>query len=346
MKRYEHGGNYSRDIKYDFSVNINPLGMPEGVKRVLAENIGRFSAYPDPDCTELVRRLSEAENIPEENIVCGNGAADLIYRLVHGEKPRRALLISPTFSEYEKALSETGCEIKFHELRAEDSFAVTERILDDISDDTDMLFLCSPNNPTGAVIKPPLMDKIYEECRRRDVLLCVDECFMGFVPGGGGYSFKPKTGAIVLKAFTKLYAMAGLRLGYMLCGDDLLAEKLRETGQCWSVSVPAQLAGAAALSEKGYVSETVRLIRREREYLTCSLDNMGFGVYPSEANFILFRSPLPLDELLLKEGIAVRSCENFRGLDGTYFRTAVRTHEENAALIRAIGNIIAVSQKE
>lgn len=339
MKRYEHGGNYfSRDIIYDFSVNINPLGMPEGVKRVLAENMDKFSAYPDPKCRELVRRLVEAEDIPAENIVCGNGAADLIYRLVSVVKPQRALLISPTFSEYEKALSEVGCEIVFHELREDESFAVTERILDNISDNMDILFLCSPNNPTGAVIKPFLMEKIYEECRRRDVLLCVDECFMGFVPGG--YSFKPKTGAIVLGAFTKLYAMAGLRLGYMLCGDVSLAEKLRETGQCWSVSVPAQLAGEAALSEKGYVSKTVELIRREREYLSSSLENMGIKVYPSEANFLLFRSGLPIDELLLREGIAVRSCANFRGLDRTYLRTAVRTHEENTALINAIERII------
>ncbi|MGN0692492.1 MAG: pyridoxal phosphate-dependent aminotransferase, partial [Oscillospiraceae bacterium] len=220
------------------------------------------------------------------------------------------------------------------------NFALTERILDDITDDTDILFLCSPNNPTGAVIKPALMDKLYEECCRKHVLLCIDECFMGFVSQCERYSFKPKAGAIVLKAFTKLYAMAGLRLGYMLCGDISLAEKLRETGQCWSVSVPAQLAGEAALLEKDYVSETVELIRREREYLTRSLENMGFKVYPSEANFLLFRRGLPIDELLLKEGIAVRRCENFHGLDRTYFRTAVRTHKENTALISAIERII------
>ncbi|MGN1417534.1 MAG: pyridoxal phosphate-dependent aminotransferase [Oscillospiraceae bacterium] len=344
MKRYEHGGNYSLDIIHDLSVNINPLGMPEGVKRVLAENIDKFSAYPDPECRGLVEKLSEAEGTLKENIVCGNGAADLIYRLVHAEKPERALLISPTFSEYEKALSEAGCEIAFHELNEAENFAVTERILDDISDDTDMLFLCSPNNPTGAVIKPTLMDKIYEECRRRDILLVVDECFMGFVSEGEKCSFEPKSGAIVLKAFTKLYAMAGLRLGYVLCGDISLAEKLRETGQCWSVSVPAQLAGAAALAERDYVSKTVRIIRREREYLTCSLENLGFKVYPSEANFLLFRSAFPIDELLLKEGIAIRSCANYRGLDETYFRTAVRTHEENAALINALKKIIGIKR--
>lgn len=345
MKRYEHGGNYfSRDIIHDFSVNINPLGMPEGVKRVLAENTDKFSAYPDPKCSELVKRLSEAEDLPAENIVCGNGAADLIYRLVHAKKPKRALLISPTFSEYEKALSEVDCEIVFHELNEAEDFALTEHILDDISDDIDMLFLCSPNNPTGAVIKPFLMDRIYEECSRKDILLVVDQCFIGFVSKCERYLLKPKSGAIVLKAFTKLYAMAGLRLGYMLCGDISLAEKLRETGQCWSVSVPAQLAGEAALLEKGYALETAELIRREREYLTCSLENMGLKVYPSEANFLLFRSALSLDELLLREGIAIRSCANFRGLDRTYFRTAVRTHEENTALINAAKKII-VSDK-
>ena len=124
MKQFEHGGNFPDGI-LDFSVNINPFGMPESVKKILAENIGRFSEYPDPDCVELVQKLSEYEKVQPRNIVCGNGAADLIYRLVRALKPCRALLTSPTFSEYEKALTEADCRIKFHTLKETENYFET-----------------------------------------------------------------------------------------------------------------------------------------------------------------------------------------------------------------------------
>ena len=145
----QHGGDvYGGGITLDFSANTNPLGTPPGVLEAVCRALPRLHRYPDPYCRRLVQAIAGHEQVPASYILCGNGAADLIYRLVHAEKPKRALLISPTFSEYEKALSEAGCEVAFHELNEADNFAVTERILDDISDDTDMLFLCSPNNPT------------------------------------------------------------------------------------------------------------------------------------------------------------------------------------------------------
>ena len=128
MKQFEHGGNFPDGI-LDFSVNINPFGMPESVKKILAENIGRFSEYPDPDCVELVQKLSEYEKVQPRNIVCGNGAADLIYRLVRALKPCRALLTSPTFSEYERALKLLNTDIFYYELREEEQFQVYKRVV-------------------------------------------------------------------------------------------------------------------------------------------------------------------------------------------------------------------------
>lgn len=145
---------------------------------------------------------------------------------------------------------------------------------------------------------------------------------------------------MILKAFTKLYAMPGLRLGYVLCGDEALAGCIRSCGQCWAVSVPAQVAGIAALKETEYVKETLKIISKEREYLFKALSVLGMKVYPSEANFLLFRCDKPLDRLLLKEGIAIRSCENYEGLEYGFFRIAVRSHNENEILIRAIERVL------
>lgn len=339
MERFEHGGNANSDILYDFSANINPLGLPENVQKILSENIDIFSQYPDPDCTNLIKKISECENIPPERIVCGNGAADLIYRLIYAVKPKRALLLAPTFSEYEKALAEIGCEIKYHYLRENENFQITKRLLEDLQN-VDMFFLCNPNNPVGKITEPEILNEISRRCEQDNIILAADECFMDFVADKEKYTLPMRCGTVVIKAFTKIYAMAGLRLGYAVFGDESLANKARRTGQCWSVSMPAQLAGTAALDEKKYIKRTVDLIKRERDYLYNSLCDTGIKVYPSDANFLLFFSKMPLDKLLKNERIALRCCDNFIGLNENYFRIAVKNHSDNVILINALKKIL------
>ena len=339
MERFEHGGNANSDILYDFSANINPLGLPENVKKNLADNINNFSQYPDPDCTNLIKKISECENIPREKIVCGNGAADLIYRLIYAVMPNRALLLAPTFSEYEKALAEVGCEIKYHYLRENENFQLTKRLLEDLQN-VDMFFLCNPNNPTGKIAGPEMLNEIFRRCDQENILLIADECFMDFVADKEKYTLQIRRGTVVIKAFTKIYSMAGLRLGYAIFGDESLANKVRHTGQCWNVSMPAQLAGTAALDEKEYIKRTIDLIKQERDYLYNSLYNMKIKVYTSDTNFLLFFSKLPLGKLLKNERIAIRSCDNFIGLNENYFRIAVKNHSENVILINALKKIL------
>lgn len=339
MERFEHGGNANSDVLYDFSANINPLGLPENVKKILTENINNFSQYPDPDCTNLIKKISECENISHEKIVCGNGAADLIYRLIYAVMPKRALLLAPTFSEYEKALAEVGCEIKYHYLCENENFQVTKRLLEDLQN-VDMFFLCNPNNPTGKIAEPKMLNEIFRRCEQENILLIADECFMDFVTDKEKYTLPIRRGTVVIKAFTKIYSMAGLRLGYAVFGDESLANKVRHTGQCWNVSMPAQLAGTAALDEKKYIKRTIDLIKQERDYLYNSLYDMKIKVYPSDTNFLLFFSKLPLGKLLKNEKIAIRSCDNFIGLNENYFRIAVKNHSENVILINALKKIL------
>ena len=343
MNKFQHGGvTDNPHIKIDFSANINPFGMPESVKKALISGIDSFGAYPDTDCRGLIKRLSEYENVSAEKIVCGNGAADLIYRIVYTVKPRNALLISPTFSEYEKALSELNCNIKFHCLNEKKDFALDEKILEQLTNETDIFFLCNPNNPVGNVISADLVWKIAVRCEENNILLVIDECFMDFIKNNENYSAKKhfRNNVIILKAFTKTYAMAGLRLGYALFGSETLADKVRHTGQCWSVSAPAQLAGISALDEREYVRKSIELVNREREFMALSLNKMGFKVYPSVTNFLLFKSDILLQERLAEHGIAIRSCDNYVGLNERFYRTAIRLHSENEALINALERII------
>ncbi len=338
----EHGGDiYSHKIKYDFSANLNPLGMPAGVQSALRSHISEWEHYPDPHCRELIAALSTYENVPEEFIVCGNGAADLIYRIVQAVKPRKAVLTAPTFSEYEKALLQQGTEVVKFRLDENSGFAVTDSITEILDGSVDMLFLCSPNNPTGRTVSDDVLKKITEKCLRNDIIFVCDECFLPFVENAEQLSVRNciNQNVIALKAFTKIYSMAGIRLGYAVFGGSGLADMVRHTGQYWSVSSPAQTAGFAALQETGFIERTVRFVSEERDFLFQELKKIGFTVYPSEANFLLFRCELPLDGLLLKEGIALRNCQNYDGLGAGYFRTAVRTHEENTALIEALRRV-------
>lgn len=335
---YTHGGDiYSREVELDFSANLNPLGIPEAVRAAAA--FADCEHYPDPRCAALSRAISEYEKIPTENIVCANGAADVIYRIVGAFRPKRALVCAPTFSEYEKALGEWGCAVSHHFLCEKNGFALAEDILPKISAGVDMLFLCSPNNPVGNVIEPRILERVLRKCRDAGTVAVVDECFLDFVENGFSAKNFLSENVVVIKAFTKICAMAGLRLGYALFGESRRAAAVRDCGQPWSVSAPAQSAGVAAvsvLSGTDFLGRTRALISEERGFLAGELTRLGIEVFPSSANFLLLKSAENLAQILIKRGIAVRRCSDYLGLGEQFFRIAVRTHKENERLISAL----------
>ncbi len=216
MERYEHGGNiYSGDhITLDFSVNLNPYGMPEPVKQALVQNIDHFETYPDPKCRALRAAIAASDKVPIDTILCGNGADDLIYRLCFALRPRNVLICAPTFSEYEKAAIAAGAEVRYHFLQEREDFRLTDRILSQITPETELLFLCSPNNPTGRTIPHQLLEQILKQCAQTDTFLLLDECFLDFTHGQTALDLmESHPQLLILRAFTKVYAMAGLRWG-------------------------------------------------------------------------------------------------------------------------------------
>ncbi len=332
-----HGGNiFLNPVQYDFSANLNPLGLPESVRQAVFDNSDLWEHYPNPYCTELRKAISEHENYPSEKIICGNGADDLLYRIVQAFRPENALICAPTFGEYRKALSEYDCFITEYLLSEKDNFLLTESFLNALTPDTDILILCHPNNPTGRCIPAELLGRIAEICNDNKILLLCDECFLDFAPDSISIRNFMHENIIILKAFTKIYAMPGLRLGYVLTGSPEHARKIQQTGQFWSVSAPAQTAGISALKEKNYIRDTLKLIPQERKFLQDSLSELHLKYYPSDANFILFRAESDLKAKLLSEKILIRECSDYTGLDDTYYRIAVRNHKENQVLISAL----------
>lgn len=329
----------------DFSANVSPLGLPAGVAAAITNALPTADRYPDPLCRELRAALAGAEGVPADWILCGNGAADLIFRLALAVRPRRALLPAPTFAEYEAALQTVGCAVQRVFLREENEFAVTEEFIDAVTPETDIVFLCQPNNPTGQVTPPALVERLVRRCAECGAVLVVDECFLDFLPDRDAWTAKQllrdAPQLIILKAFTKLYAMAGVRLGYALCGDATLLEKMRGAGQPWAVSSLAQAAGLAALQETAYAGAVRALIAEQRPRMAAGLRALGLRVMDGQANYLLFRATTDFGEKLRRRGAVVRSCANYPGLDAAWYRTAVRTAEENTRLLQIMGEILA-----
>ncbi len=345
MGKEVHGGDiYSRHVELDFSANINPLGMPEQVRRGAMEAIEKSERYPDTECRVLRSRIADRLSVRKEQIICGNGAAELIFALCLSQKPQRALLVAPGFAEYEQALEAAGCEITYYYCRQDNGFAVGEDYLDCLTDDLDIVFLCNPNNPTGLPMEQRILVRALELCREKGILLVVDECFNGLLPGGDVRSLIPyleqAPNLFILRAFTKLYAMAGLRLGYGLCADEHILEEMHKVVQPWSVSIPAQKAGEAAALIADYPEKTRAYVKEELAFLKEGFVRLGLTFWDSQANYLFFAGPDDLKERLLEEGILIRSCSNYRGLGEGYFRIAVRTRAENEQLLAALGRAL------
>lgn len=336
-----HGGDiYNNKNKIDFSANINPLGLPRGVKMALMESIDKVIHYPDVGCDRLREKLALTYGIEKDYFFCGNGAADIIFAITIALKPRKTIIMTPTFAEYEQALKAIGSRILYYQLKEEQGFQLSEEILKFLTSDIDMIFVCNPNNPTGEVIPKDLLLKMIEKCHENNIVIVVDECFNSFLENSKDISVIEEVNnynnLIVINAFTKLYAMPGIRLGFGVISNRRIHEFIDRSTQPWNVSVLAQEAGIAALEQAEYVTKSMELIVEERRYLIRELEKLDCSIYGSKANYVFFKSGNGLLKKCLDHNILIRDCSNFRGLEEGYYRIAVRTHEENKKLIEVL----------
>lgn len=333
-----HGGDiYEGNIELDFSANTNPFGTPEGVKTAVSGSLDMLFAYPDPYCRRLASAIAEHERVPKEYVLCGAGAAELIYSFAFSERPKTAAELAPTFAEYSLPLADSVIN-RFY-LKEHTGFRLMPDLLDSIEKTRpETVFLCNPNNPTGLAADPALIEAAAEKCRAAGSRLFLDECFMDLADEP--HSFVPRLkeypNVIILKAFTKSFGMAGLRLGYCLTADTGLLARMARAVQPWNVSTAAQEAGITALGETAFLEKTRELIRKERPRLAAGLLKLGLTAFDSNVNFLLIKGTPGLDEKLLEKGIKIRNCANFHGLADGFYRIAVKLPEENDRLLEAI----------
>ena len=261
-----HGGDiYRNKVSMDFSVNINPLGMPEGVKRVLLEAIEKCSEYPDMEAFELKQAVSSSLHIPKDYLAFGNGASELFMAIVHSVRPEKILIPIPSFYGYEYVSRAVAAEITFFPLDKKKEFLLREELLDAITDDMDLVFLANPNSPTGKMIEKEYLLRFLAICKEKNIIVVLDECFIEFC--GDKYSMISEIEAydnlLLVRAFTKLYAIPGVRLGYLVCSNKSLLDKIQRQLPEWNLSTFAQRAGVVCVNQTEYVKRTVALVKME-----------------------------------------------------------------------------------
>ena len=378
-----HGGNIykvfrEKNLKeiLDYSSNINPYGIPESLKSRIIENLEILERYPDPDYVELREKLANLNNVNLSDIILGNGATEIIFLFMKVINPKKILIVSPTFGEYERAVKAVGTsrnsidlscsddnknienkeiEIEYFELKESDDFNLNiGNLKNQLEKKYDLLIICNPNNPTGKFLKLAQTEEILKECNKYDTKLFIDEAFIEFLADGMKESIinteENKKNLFVTRAFTKFFAIPGLRLGYGMYFDKELEQKISEKKEPWSVNNIAELAGLTVLDDTEYIEKTLKWITKEKIYMYEKLNEIsGIKVYETEVNFItgkidekLFLEGLNVKVLrgkMLEQGILIRDASNFKFLDERFFRLAIKDRASNDRVIEAMKEI-------
>lgn len=335
----------------DFSANINPMGPPPAVFEAIKANLAHVVHYPDPRCGRLAAALAGYLDVPVAEIICGNGASELIFLLLAAVSPRVVLLPVPSFSEYEIAARVAGAEIRQLPLNRHNNFVLDLANLEQALDGIDLVFLCSPNNPVGNLIAGESLRDAVRLCTDRGVFTVVDESFLDFVPRWQELTclseVAPGKPLFVLRSLTKFFGIPGIRLGCGVGSADLV-EALCRRKDPWSVNFLAQVAGVAALGDEEYRENARELVAREREYLDTQMRRIpGILPYPAVANFLLLDisgtglTASSVCDSLVRKGILVRNCSSFPTLGEGFIRVAVRDRQENERLVEALREVVS-----
>lgn len=352
-----HGGNIykfqregKRDI-LDYSSNINPLGVPESLKEAIKNNFDVLEKYPDINYVELRESIGKYNGVSRENIIVGNGATEVLFLYMKALAPKRALIVSPTFAEYERALKNIDSEIDYFsldEIREENKnyFDLDIERLKKESMNFDLVVLCNPNNPTGNFLELEKIKDLNEFLEKNGTKLFIDECFIEFIAKWENKTSKllRNKNIFILRALTKYFALPGIRLGYGISFDKDLIDKINSIREPWTVNAFADLAGKVILDDKEYMEKTDKWIFEERKNFVEKLKEIKeVEVFETYSNFILLKlKTLTSEEFvkrMLDRGILVRDAKNFKFLNEKYVRIAIKDVEKNRKFINKIKNL-------
>ena len=327
-----HGGIKEEELRalglriedcLDFSASVSPLGPPDGVAEAIASV--NLSAYPDPHClalTEVIADHHAGDGVGVENIIVGNGSTEIIHLLTRaciGAVSNGSLLLTPTYGEYDGAvrisggtvttLDATRCAGGFSwDIKAASAAIAAERPA--------LTFVCNPNNPTGALVRPAELEMLADAAAAVGGLLVVDEAYINLSERhaeANVVQLAARHGSLVaLRSMTKDYALTALRLGYAVGGPATIA-RLSALQPDWSVNGLAQAAGVVALNSTGYLERAREAVAASRRCVVEGLNAAGIRCYPSEANFVLAEvgDAAGLRDRLARRGLFVRDCTSF-----------------------------------
>lgn len=330
-----------------FGGNVNPLGISPLLKKSMGNHIEAICEYPDRDYKTLRSTLSMYCNTPMEHIIVGNGATELISLTLNLLRPKNALLLSPTYSEYMREISLVGGSYHEYFLHEENNFYLDlEDLKSHLTDKVDLFAFCNPNNPTSSALTTNEIHDLLEHCRKHHIFVLIDETYVEFTPdiqAVSAVSFVNEfDDFMILRGTSKFFASPGLRLGYGICGSITFLEKLNAIKNPWTINTLAALAGEAMFMDTDYIKRTKDYISDERKRCLEELDKCDkLKAYPAYANFILVKildgtTSFEMFERCIKKGFMIRDCSSFEGLNGEYIRFCIRLREENTKLLNIL----------
>lgn len=336
-----HGGDVYRnkDVRLDFSINTNPLGVPPKVLEAARGAVELLGRYPDPQQEELKKKIADVLVCEPDEVLVGNGASELFLDIVFTFMPKKIGVVTPSFGGYKYAAEACGADLIEYPLKEKSGYEIDDGISEMLDSGIDLLFLATPNNPTGRTIPLPLLERILKHCQRKNIIVVMDESFMDLCDKVDDYEdffFKSTFDNVVrVSAFTKSFAMAGVRLGFLRAPKKITSQIARHQSE-WNVSILAEKCGLAALDERDYLARSRAFLRGERGFVQSGLMGMGFMVFPGEADFLMIRTDFPLYDELLKKDILIRDLKDFDGLNGNYYRIAIKSRPDNMQFLAAV----------
>lgn len=340
-----------------FGANVNPLGLSEYVKKTLAEHLDILSSYPDRNYTSLKETIGLYCNVNPANVIVGNGSTELISLLIQTRRPQKALILGPTYSEYERELSLVGGSLDYYHLKEEMNFNLdVEDFCKTLSEGYDLVIICNPNNPTSSALTAGQIERILGACRQNESFLMIDETYVEFAPDISAVSSMPLTAKydnlMVLRGVSKFFAAPGMRLGYGATSNREFLDSLIHMQNPWSLNSLGAYAGELMLKDNAYIHNTRELISGERAHMLEYLSHFDcLKVYPANANFILVRLLIPgitsadAFEYLIKRGLMIRDCSTFECLEGEYIRFCIMSPEANTRLLQGICEFVKEFRK-
>ena len=352
LEKIEQVYGVKKEDIISFSANVNPLGISPVMRQALLERIDCITSYPDRDYTALRRQMSAYTGAPLEHIVVGNGSTELISLFIQLEHPKKALILGPTYSEYEREISLGGGTSLYYPLKEENGFLLDAADFQaQLNESLDLLIICNPNNPTSSAISQQTMRQILDTCKRYDIYVMIDETYVEFAPDLNAITSVPLTryynNLIILRGVSKFFASPGLRLGYAITGNEDLIKRINSRKNPWTINSLAAVAGELMFSDKDYIARTRKLIAKERTRISQELKSWRtVKVYESFANFVLVhieKEGVTAEDLFdhaICQKMMIRSCSTFPFLDNRYFRFCFMTPEQNDRLLMCLREML------